>query len=104
VVGGVIVARSSGWGIAGAIPLTGGGFFARPAILVLGTLATLLIAAQVGVIAGSLATSLDHVYSMVSIVLLPLGFLGGVFYSVHELPPAWVVRVDLSCSGVLPYE
>ena len=37
---------------------------------------------------GSLA-SRDHVYSMEAIVLLPLVFLGGVFYSVGPLPPFW---------------
>ncbi|WP_406335573.1 ABC transporter permease [Streptomyces sp. NBC_00203] len=79
-----------------ALPLTGGGSVARPLVLLLGTLGVLLVAAQVGVIAGSLAKSLDHVYSMESIILLPLGFLGGVFYSVHQLPPVWDVlsRLD----------
>ena len=60
-------------------------------MFVFGTLGVLVVAAQIGVIAGSLAKSLDHVYSMESIILLPLGFLGGVFYSVHQLPPVWDV-------------
>jgi ABC-2 type transport system permease protein len=51
----------------------------------------LLVAGQVGVIAGALAKSLDHVYSIESIILLPLGFLGGVFYSVAQLPRVWDV-------------
>ncbi|WP_369264801.1 ABC transporter permease [Streptomyces sp. R35] len=82
--------------LAVALPLTGSGSVARPLVLLLGTLGVLLVAAQVGVIAGSLAKSLDHVYSMESIVLLPLGFLGGVFYSVRQLPPVWDVlsRLD----------
>lgn len=70
------------------LPLTHGGV-ARPVVFVLGTLGVLVVAAQTGVIAGSLARSLDHVYAMESIVLLPLGFLGGIFYSVRQLPPAW---------------
>lgn len=70
------------------MPLTHGGV-ARPVVFLLGTLGVLLVAAQTGVIAGSLAKSLDHVYSMESIILLPLGFLGGIFYSVHQLPPVW---------------
>ena len=74
--------------LATALPLAGGGV-ARPLVLLVGTPAVLLIAAQLGVIAGSLAKSLDHVYAMESIVLLPLGFLGGVFYSVRQLPPVW---------------
>jgi ABC-2 type transport system permease protein len=49
----------------------------------------LVVAAQIGVLAGSLAKSLDHVYAMESIILLPLGFLGGIFYSVEQLPPVW---------------
>ncbi|MER6123504.1 ABC transporter permease [Streptomyces sp. NPDC001795] len=75
--------------LAVALPLTHGGAPARPLVLLLGTLGVLLVAAQVGVIAGGHAKSLDHVYSMESIILLPLGFLGGVFYSVHQLPPFW---------------
>jgi ABC-2 type transport system permease protein len=70
------------------MPLTHGGV-ARPFVFVFGTLGVLVVAAQTGVIAGSLAKSLDHVYAMESIVLLPLGFLGGIFYSVHQLPPVW---------------
>jgi ABC-2 type transport system permease protein len=70
------------------VPLTHGGV-ARPLVFVVGTLGVLVVAAQTGVIAGSLAKSLDHVYSMESIILLPLGFLGGIFYSVRQLPPVW---------------
>jgi ABC-2 type transport system permease protein len=75
--------------LAVAVPLTHSRAPAHPLVLVLGTLGLLLVAAQVGVIAGAHAKSLDHVYSIESIILLPLGFLGGVFYSVHQLPPFW---------------
>jgi ABC-2 type transport system permease protein len=74
-----------------ALPLTHYSGVARPGVFVFGTAAVLLVAAQVGVIAGALAKSLDHVYSMESIVLLPLGFLGGIFYSVQQLPEVWDV-------------
>jgi len=84
----VIVGAST---LAFALPLTGGSSIARPGVLVFGTLGLLVVVAQVGVIAGSLAKSLDHVYSMESIVLLPLGFVGGVFYSVSTLPHTWDV-------------
>lgn len=73
-----------------SVPLTHGGV-ARPLVFVFGTLGVLVVAAQTGVIAGSLAKSLDHVYAMESIVLLPLGFLGGIFYSVRQLPHVWDV-------------
>ncbi|MCW2628348.1 ABC transporter permease [Mycobacterium sp.] len=72
------------------VPLTHGGV-ARPFVFVFGTLGVLVVAAQTGVIAGSLAKSLDHVYAMESIILLPLGFLGGIFYSVRQLPGVWDV-------------
>ena len=72
-----------------AAPLVGGIGIAQPLVLLLGTLGVVVVAAQVGVIAGALAKSLDHVYSMESIVLLPLGFVGGVFYSVRGLPNPW---------------
>ncbi|MGW1917293.1 ABC transporter permease [Streptomyces sp. NPDC002076] len=94
--GGVVRGAVVGGGVlAVALPLTGGGSVARPLVLLFGTLGVLLVAAQVGVIAGSLARSLDHVYSMESIVLLSLGFLGGVFYSVRQLPPVWDVLSHL---------
>jgi ABC-2 type transport system permease protein len=70
------------------VPLTHSGV-ARPFVFAFGTLGVLVVAAQIGVLAGSLAKSLDHVYAMESIILLPLGFLGGIFYSVEQLPPVW---------------
>jgi len=80
-------------------PLTHGGV-ARPVVFVFGTLGVLVVAAQTGVIAGSLAKSLDHVYAMESIILLPLGFLGGIFYSVRQLPYVWGRR-EPDQSGLL---
>lgn len=76
--------------LAVSVSLTNGGV-ARPFVFVFGTLGVLVVAAQTGVIAGSLAKSLDHVYAMESIILLPLGFLGGIFYSIRQLPPVWAV-------------
>lgn len=72
-----------------AVPLTDIGGVARPLVFGFGTLGVLVVAAQIGVIAGSLAKSLDQVYSMESIIVLPLGVLGGVFYSIQQLPPPW---------------
>jgi ABC-2 type transport system permease protein len=90
VTGGVVRGIVVGAGVlAIALPLTHTAGVARPFVFVSGTAAVLLVAGQIGVIAGSLAKSLDHVYSMESIILLPLGFLGGVFYSVEQLPRIW---------------
>jgi ABC-2 type transport system permease protein len=74
-----------------AIPLTGGGGVARPLVLVLGTAGLLLVASQAGVIVGGLAKSMDHISAAQAVVLTPLTFLGGVFYSVDSLPRAWDV-------------
>jgi ABC-2 type transport system permease protein len=38
------------------------------------------------VVAGVLATRLDHIFFLSTIVLQPLTFLGGVFYSAEMLP------------------
>jgi ABC-2 type transport system permease protein len=74
--------------LAFAVPLTGIGV-QRPAYLVLATAGVMVAAAQFGVLCGALAQTFDHVYSVESLVLLPLGFLGGIFYSVHQLPEVW---------------
>jgi len=47
---------------------------------------TLIAAAQIRVLAGSYARRLEHVYSMEALVIVPLTFLGGIFYSVPSLP------------------
>lgn len=82
--------------LATAIPLTGGTSVKNPAVLIAGTIGVLVVAAQTGILAGALSKSLDQNYAMESIILLPLGFLGGIFYSVNDLPPAWGVisRID----------
>jgi ABC-2 type transport system permease protein len=79
-----------------AVPLAHIGAAVRPLVFGFGTLGVLIVAAQIGVIAGSLAKSLDQVYSMESIVVLPLGVLGGVFYSAQRLPPPWDVVSGLN--------
>jgi ABC-2 type transport system permease protein len=47
--------------------------------------------AQLGVLAGTYARSLDDIYSLETLVVLPLGFLSGIFYSITKLPHAWQV-------------
>ena len=51
-----------------AAPLAQIGGVVRPFVFGFGTLGVLVVAAQIGVIAGSLAKSLDQVYSMESII------------------------------------
>jgi len=78
-----------------AVPLTGIGV-QRPLVTSVAALALLISAAQVGVLAGAYSTSLDHVYSIEALVVLPLGFLSGIFYSTSRLPEAWNVLSHLN--------
>jgi ABC-2 type transport system permease protein len=52
------------------------------------TLARVLFS-SFGVIVGVYANSWDHTAFVTNIVILPLTFLGGVFYSVDRLPAPW---------------
>src|SRR5215211_1192398 len=77
--------------------VVGGGTFAlavplaglpaeHPLLLLVTALATSVIFASLGVVAGVLATRIDHIFFLTNIVIQPLAFLGGVFYSVETLP------------------
>jgi ABC-2 type transport system permease protein len=89
VLGGVVREILVGAGVlAIGAPLVGLGV-ARPAFALAALAAVLVSGAQVGVLAGTYAKSLDHVYSFETLAVLPLGFLSGTFYSVSRLPGAW---------------
>src|SRR3954454_21537697 len=49
----------------------------------------LVLFSSFGVIVGIYANSWDHTAFVTNIVILPLTFLGGVFYSVSVLPSPW---------------
>ncbi|MCW2786084.1 MAG: yadH [Marmoricola sp.] len=89
---GILVAAAV---LAVAVPLTDLDV-ARPGYLALVAPAVLVVAAQFGIIAGAVASSLDHVYSIESLVLLPLGFLGGIFYPVNQLASGWQLVSELN--------
>jgi ABC-2 type transport system permease protein len=68
-----------------AIPLAG--LPAKhPLLLLVTALAESVIFASLGVVAGVLATRIDHIFFLTNIVIQPLVFVGGVFYSVKMLP------------------
>jgi ABC-2 type transport system permease protein len=77
------------------MPLTGVGA-RRPLILLAAAAAVLLIGAQLGVLVGSYARSLDQVYAIETLLVLPLGFLGGIFYPVSRLPGPWRLASELN--------
>src|SRR4051794_29156 len=59
--------------------------FALITAVVLGT----VLFASLGLVVGIYAETWDHTTFISNIVILPLVFVGGVFYSVHVLPSPW---------------
>ena len=58
----------------------------RPLMLLLAGVATSVAFASLGVVAGVIATRIDHIFFLRTIVIQPLTFLGGVSYSAEMLP------------------
>jgi ABC-2 type transport system permease protein len=61
----------------------------HPALLVFTSLAAILLFASLGLIVGIYAQTWDHNAFVQNLVIQPLTFLGGVFYSVAILPSPW---------------
>lgn len=60
-----------------------------PFVLALAVFLALVIFSSLGVIVGVYAQSWDHASFVQNIVIVPLSFLGGTFYSVSTLPSPW---------------
>lgn len=96
VTGGMVREVLTGTGIlAVGVPLTGIGV-RQPGVLLLAAVAVLVIGAQLGVLVGSYARTLDQVYAIETLLVLPLGFLGGIFYPVSRLPGPWRLASELN--------
>ncbi|MBA3421467.1 MAG: ABC transporter permease [Thermoleophilaceae bacterium] len=88
-VGGVVRSLAIGLGlVALAIPLTGIGV-EHPLVLLAAVLIGLIAFSALGTIVGIFAETFDNHTFVSNIVILPLVFLGGVFYSVVALPAPW---------------
>jgi len=88
-VGGVVRSLAIGIGlVALAIPLTGIGV-EHPLVLLVAVLIGLIAFSALGTIVGIFAETFDKHTFVSNIVILPLVFLGGVFYSVASLPAPW---------------
>jgi ABC-2 type transport system permease protein len=61
----------------------------EPLVLAAALGLALVLFSSFGVIVGVYANSWDHTAFVTNIVILPLTFLGGVFYSVDVLPSPW---------------
>jgi ABC-2 type transport system permease protein len=87
--GGAVRALLIGAGLmAVAVPLTGVPV-RHPLVLALAVVLLLVLFCTLGVVVGIYANSWDHTAFIQNIVILPLSFLGGVFYSVDTLPSPW---------------
>jgi ABC-2 type transport system permease protein len=88
-VGGAVRALLIGAGLAAvALPLTG--VPVREPLALLAALGLLLVLfCSFGVVVGIYAETWDNAAFVTNIVILPLSFLGGVFYSVASLPSPW---------------
>ena len=88
-IGGVV--RALGIGVvllAIAAPVTGVPL-REPLVLVVALALVLVLFSSLGVIVGVYAETWDQAGFVNNIVILPLSFLGGVFYSVDLLPSPW---------------
>jgi ABC-2 type transport system permease protein len=88
-IGGVVRALLIGGGLmAIAAPLTGVPVH-DPFVLAAAVVLLLVLFATFGLVVGIYAESWDHTAFVQNIVILPLSFLGGVFYSIDSLPSPW---------------
>jgi ABC-2 type transport system permease protein len=88
-VGGAFRALIIGAGLAAlALPITGAPVV-HPALLVLAVLLLVCGFGALGTIVGIYAETFDHTSFINNIVILPLTFLGGVFYSIDRLGSPW---------------
>jgi ABC-2 type transport system permease protein len=87
--GGVVRALLIGAGLAAiAIPITGVPV-REPLFLLASVLIGMVLFSALGTIVGIFAETFDHHTFVNNIVILPLTFLGGVFYSVTSLASPW---------------
>ena len=87
--GGIVRALAIGVALlALALPVTGVPI-REPLVLVLALVLVLVLFASLGVIVGVYAETWDQAGFVNNIVILPLSFLGGVFYSADVLPSPW---------------
>ena len=89
VVGGVYRAFVIGFALLVLAIVLVGAPVERPFALVAAVVLGLVLFASLGTVVGIFAGSWDHTTFINNIVILPLAFVGGVFYSVDLLPSPW---------------
>jgi ABC-2 type transport system permease protein len=88
-VGGLVRALAIGGSLLVLAVLLVGVPVERPFALIAATALGLALFASLGLVVGIYAQTWDHTTFIANIVILPLAFVGGVFYSVDVLPAPW---------------
>jgi ABC-2 type transport system permease protein len=88
-VGGVVRALAIGSSLLVLAALLVGVPIERPFALIAAVALGLILFSALGVVVGIYAETWDHTTFIANIVILPLAFVGGVFYSVDVLPSPW---------------
>jgi ABC-2 type transport system permease protein len=87
--GGVVRALLIGVALTVIAVLLTGVTIAQPLVLLVSVTLLLVLFCNLGVVVGIYAQTCDHTSFINNLVILPLSFLGGVFYSVDSLPSPW---------------
>ncbi len=87
--GGAVRALSIGAGLLGVSLALTDVPIRQPLALAAAVALLLILFCSFGVVVGVYAESWDHTAFVTNLVILPLSFLGGVFYSVAALPSPW---------------
>jgi len=88
-VGGAVRALVIGAGLLGLSTFVVDVPLAHPAAVAAAVVLALTLFCSLGVVVGIYAQSFDHHTFVNNILILPLSFLGGVFYSIDRLPEPW---------------
>jgi ABC-2 type transport system permease protein len=88
-VGGVFRALAIGGSLLVLAALLVGVPIERPFALIAAVALGLVLFSSLGVVVGIYAETWDHTTFIANIVILPLAFVGGVFYSIDVLPSPW---------------
>jgi ABC-2 type transport system permease protein len=88
-VGGAVRALAIGASLTGVALLLTDVPVREPLVLAAAIALLLVLFCTLGVVVGVYAESWDHAGFVNNIVILPLSFLGGVFYSIDSLPSPW---------------
>ncbi len=89
VVGGVYRALAIGLALLVSCAALTGAPVEEPLALAAAVALGLILFAGLGLVVGIFAETWDHTTFIANIVILPLAFLGGTFYSVDQLPSPW---------------